>query len=121
MLPGGHGCAERANRFQNGGARDSRIGRTGAGMSLINDALRRATTQETKRDPTELPAMQPTFRPVRTGGPGFSIFVVCFLMAAALTLGAWFYYKRGLAAKAAAPPKPAPTANTNNNPLARAS
>ena len=89
-------------------------------MSLINDALRRATNQETKRDPNELPAMQPTFRPVRTGGPGFSIFVVCFLLAAALTLGAWFYYKRGLAAaKPAASPKPAPAANAN--PLERAS
>lgn len=90
-------------------------------MSLINDALRRATNQETKRDPNELPVMQPTFRPVRTGGPGFSIFVVCFLLAAALTLGAWVYYKRGLAGKAGAatPPRPA-AANTNNNPLARA-
>lgn len=92
-------------------------------MSLINDALRRATNQESKRDPNELPPMQPTFRPVRAGGPGFSIFLVCFVLAAALTFGAWIYYKRGIAAKAgaAASPKPAPTLTTNNNPLARAS
>ena len=70
-------------------------------MSLINDALRRATNQESKRDPNELPPMQPTFRPVRAGGPGFSIFLVCFMLAAALTFGAWIYYKRGIAAKAA--------------------
>ena len=63
--------------------------------------------------------MEPTFRPVRTGGPGFSIFVVCFLVAAALTLGLWIYWKRGMTT-AAAKPAPAP-ANTNNNPLARAS
>ena len=92
-------------------------------MSLINDALRRATNQESKRDPNELPPMQPTFRPVRAGGPGFSIFLVCFVLAAALTFGAWIYYKRGIAAKAGttASPKPAPTLTTNNNPLARAS
>jgi hypothetical protein len=91
-------------------------------MSLINDALRRATNQESKRDPNELPPMQPTFRPVRAGGPGFSIFLVCFVLAAALTLGAWFYYKRGMAAKAGtATPPAAPTLTTNNNPLARAS
>jgi hypothetical protein len=89
-------------------------------MSLINDALRRATNQDNKRDPNELPAMQPTFRPVRTGGPGFSIFVVCFLLAAALTLGAWFYYKRSIAAGKATPAPAAATVNTNNNPLARA-
>ena len=91
-------------------------------MSLINDALRRATNQETKRDPNELPPMQPTFRPVRAGGPGFSIFLVCFVSAAALTFGAWIYYKRGIAAKAGATaPPPTPTLTTNNNPLARAS
>jgi hypothetical protein len=92
-------------------------------MSLINDALRRATNQETKRDPNELPPMQPTFRPVRAGGPGFSIFLVCFVLAAALTFGAWIYYKRGIAAKAGAtaPPPPTVTLTTNNNPLARAS
>jgi hypothetical protein len=92
-------------------------------MSLINDALRRATTQNTERDPKELPPMQPTFRPARAGGPGFSIFVVCFLVAAILTLGLWIYWRRGLTATTA---KPAPTAakpvlTTNNNPLARAS
>jgi hypothetical protein len=92
-------------------------------MSLINDALRRATNQESKRDPNELPPMQPTFRPVRAGGPGFSIFLVCFVLAAALTFGAWIYYKRGIAAKAGAtaPPQPTVTLTTNNNPLARAS
>lgn len=91
-------------------------------MSLINDALRRATNQESKRDPNELPAMQPTFRPVRAGGPGFSIFIVCFVLAAALTLGAWIYYRRGMVAKAGATTPPAAaTMNTNNNPLARAS
>ena len=91
-------------------------------MSLINDALRRATTQNDKRDPKELPAMQPTYRPVRTGGPGFSIFLVCFLLAAGLTLGAWFFYKRGMASGAAAPPpKPAAPATAGNNPLAKAS
>ena len=63
--------------------------------------------------------MQPTFKPVRTGGPGFSIFLVCFLLAACMTLGAWIFYKRGMATPAATPPKPAAT--TNNNPLARAS
>jgi hypothetical protein len=63
--------------------------------------------------------MEPTFRPVRTGGPGFSIFVVCFLVAAALTLGLWIYWKGGVASASA---KPAPVAapNTNNNPIARA-
>ncbi|HUS37605.1 MAG TPA: hypothetical protein VM680_19815 [Verrucomicrobiae bacterium] len=67
--------------------------------------------------------MQPTFRPVRAGGPGFSIFLVCFVLAAALTFGAWIYYKRGIAAKAGAtaPPPPTVTLTTNNNPLARAS
>lgn len=64
--------------------------------------------------------MEPTFRPVRTGGPGFSIFIVCFVVAAALTLGLWVYWKRGITS-AAAKPAPAPAANTNNNPIARAS
>jgi hypothetical protein len=63
--------------------------------------------------------MEPTFRPVRTGGAGFSIFVVCFIVAAALTLGLWVYWKRGITS-AAAKPAPAPAANTNNNPIARA-
>ena len=63
--------------------------------------------------------MEPTFRPVRTGGPGFSIFIVCFVVAAALTLGLWVYWKRGMTS-AAAKPAPAPAANTNNNPIARA-
>ena len=89
-------------------------------MSLINDALRRATNENSKREANELPAMQPTYKPVRTGGPGFSIFVVCFLLAAGLTLGAWFYYKRGMGAPAAKPAAK-PTLTTNNNPLARAS
>ena len=89
-------------------------------MSLINDALRRATKENDKREANELPAMQPTFKTVRTGGPGFSIFVVCFLLAAGLTLGAWFYYKRGMGAPAAKPAAK-PTLTTNNNPLARAS
>jgi hypothetical protein len=88
-------------------------------MSLINDALRRATTQNTTRDTKEHPPMEPTFRPVRTGGPGFSIFAVCFVIAAALTLGLWVYWKRGMTS-AAAKPAPAPAANTNNNPIARA-
>ena len=87
-------------------------------MSLINDALRRATNQNQPRDPKELPAMQPNYRPIRTGGPGFSIFIVCFVLAAALTAGAWFYWKRGLTANAATPATA--TANTNNNPIARA-
>jgi hypothetical protein len=91
-------------------------------MSLINDALRRATTQNTERDPKELPPMQPTFRPARAGGPGFSIFVVCFLVAAVLTLGMWIYWKRGVTAATAKPPAAAkPVLTTNNNPLARAS
>ena len=89
-------------------------------MSLINDALRRATKENEKREANELPAMQPTYKTVRTGGPGFSIFVVCFLLAAGLTLGAWFYYKRGMGAPAAKPATK-PTLTTNNNPLARAS
>jgi hypothetical protein len=88
-------------------------------MSLINDALRRVT-QNPKRDPKEIPPMEPTYRPVRTGGPGFSIFVVCFLIAAALTLGLWVYWRRGLAAPTAKP-EPAAAPNTNNNPIARAS
>src|SRR5262245_1712904 len=87
-------------------------------MSLINDALRRAT-KNPERDPKELPPMEPTYRPVRTGSPGFSIFVICFLLAAALTLGAWMYWKRGMAASATAPAPRA--ADTNNNPIARAS
>ena len=90
-------------------------------MSLINDALRRATNHNQQRDPKELPPMEPTYRPIRTGSPAFSIFIVCFLLAAALTLGAWFYWKRGMTANAAAPSKPAAAApNTNNNPIARA-
>jgi hypothetical protein len=89
-------------------------------MSLINDALRRATNENNKREANELPAMQPTYKTVRTGGPGFSIFVVCFLLAAGVTLGAWFYYKRGIGA-AGAKPAAKPTLTTNNNPLARAS
>ena len=64
--------------------------------------------------------MEPTFRPVRTGGPGFSIFIVCFLVAAALTLGLWVYWKGGMTT-AAAKAAPAAPADTNNNPLARAS
>jgi hypothetical protein len=89
-------------------------------MSLINDALRRATTTENpQRDKKELPPMEPTFRPARAGGAGFSIFIVCFLVAAALTLGLWIYWRRGLA-PAAAKPASAPVANTNNNPIARA-
>jgi len=74
-------------------------------QTLINDALRRATTENPKRDTKELPPMQPTYRPVRTGGPGFSIFVVCFLLAAALTLGAFMYWKRNMNAKATPPAK----------------
>jgi len=94
-------------------------------MSLINDALRRATTENPKRDPKELPSMQPNYRPVRAGGAGFSIFVVCFVMAAALTLGAWVYWKRGLKSNAAQPVSAAEraasdAAKTNNNPIARA-
>jgi MSHA biogenesis protein MshK len=88
-------------------------------MSLINDALRRATTNENPQREKELPPMEPTFRPARAGGAGFSIFVVCFLIAAALTLGLWIYWRRGLAT-AAAKPAPAPAMNTNNNPIARA-
>jgi sRNA-binding protein len=92
-------------------------------MSLINDALRRATNETPKRDPNELPSMQPNYRTARAGGPGFSIFLVCFVLAAALTLGAWVYWKRGMAAKAAQPvsaAERAAAANTNNNPIARA-
>ena len=63
--------------------------------------------------------MEPTFRPARAGGAGFSIFIVCFLVAAALTLGLWIYWRRGLAT-AAAKPAPTPAMNTNNNPIARA-
>jgi hypothetical protein len=89
-------------------------------MSLINDALRRATTNENpQRDKKELPPMEPTFRPARAGGAGFSIFIVCFLVAAALTLGLWIYWRRGLAT-ASAKPAPTPAMNTNNNPIARA-
>lgn len=89
-------------------------------MSLINDALRRATTADNpKRDEKELPPMEPTFKPVRTGGAGFSIFAVCFLVAAVLTLGVWIYWKRGMAS-ASAKTAPVPAANTNNNPIARA-
>jgi hypothetical protein len=93
-------------------------------MSLINDALRRASQPQPKRDPNQLPTMQPTYRPIRTGGPGFSILIVCFLIAALVTFGAWIYWKRGgIAAKPVI--KPAPTVtmatpNTNNNPIARA-
>lgn len=93
-------------------------------MSLINDALRRATTETPKRDPNELPPMQPTHRTVRAGGAGFSIFIVCFVLAAAVTLGAWFYWKRGMAAKVAQPvsaaERAAAASKTNNNPIARA-
>src|SRR2546423_15625344 len=87
-------------------------------MSLINDALRRAT-HNPKRDPKELPPMEPTYRPVRTGGPGFTIFVICFVLAAILTLGAWIYWRRGATPPAA--PNTAAPPNTNNNPIARAS
>jgi hypothetical protein len=93
-------------------------------MSLINDALRRATTETPKRDSKELPTMQPTYRPVRAGGAGFSIFLVCFLLAAALTLGAWIYWKHGLKANVAEPvsaaDRVAAASKTNNNPIARA-
>lgn len=93
-------------------------------MSLINDALRRATTETTKPDSRELPPMQPTYRTARAGGAGFSIFIVCFVLAAALTLGAWVYWKRGLKANVAQPvsaaERAAAAAKTNNNPIARA-
>jgi sRNA-binding protein len=68
--------------------------------------------------------MQPTYRPVRAGGAGFSIFLVCFALAAALTLGAWVYWKRSLKANVAQPvsaaERAAAAAKTNNNPIARA-
>src|ERR1041385_3949160 len=121
MLPRCDGCAKRADRLPHRRPRYPRIGRKCCSMSLINDALRRATTQNTKRDPNEVPTMQPTFKPIRAGGPGFSIFIVCFLIAAALTLGLWVYWRRGLAATTAKPaPVPAAAPNTNNNPIARA-
>jgi len=93
-------------------------------MSLINDALRRATTETPDRDPKELPTMQPTYRPARAGGAGFSIFIVCFVLAAVLTLGAWIYWKHGLKANVAQPvsaaERQAAASKTNNNPIARA-
>jgi sRNA-binding protein len=69
--------------------------------------------------------MQPTYRPVRAGGAGFSIFLVCFALAAALTLGAWVYWKRSLKANVAQPVSAAEraaaaAAKTNNNLIARA-
>src|SRR6185436_4044944 len=121
MLPGRNGRSERAGRFPDGGPRDPRTGRTCCSMSLINDALRRATTENPKRETKGLPDMQPTFRPARAGGAGFSIFVVCFVIAAALTLGLWVYWRRGLTATTAKPAPVATPANTNNNPIARAS
>lgn len=91
-------------------------------MSLINDALRRAS-QNTKREPNEIPNMQPNLRQApKSGGPGMLIILICFVLAGAATLGVWAYwnkkYKNAKPAEATTGAKPAAT--TNNNPIAKA-
>lgn len=64
-------------------------------MSLINDALKRAT-QTTKRDPNEAPDMQPTQSRSsnRSGGLGMTVILICFVVAGAATLGVWAYWNK---------------------------
>jgi hypothetical protein len=95
-------------------------------MSLINDALRRAS-QNTKREPNEIPNMQPTLRQQnKSGGPGMMIILICFVLAGGATLGIWAYwnkkYKNPKAAQPAASTNAPASAKltTNNNPIARA-
>lgn len=93
-------------------------------MSLINDALRRAS-QNTKREPNEIPNMQPNLRQApKSGGPGMLIILICFVLAGAATLGVWAYwnkkYKNGKPAEATATTGAKPAATTNNNPIAKA-
>lgn len=97
-------------------------------MSLINDALKKAGNN--KINPRGGPPMQPVADEPKSGGgggKGFTVFLICFILAGGAALGAWNYwnkkYKNGAtggprttnnaAAKPAAP-------NTNNNPIARA-
>lgn len=63
--------------------------------------------------------MQPTYRPIRTGGPGFSITTLCLLAVLAIGAVAYVYWKRGGLATTARTAAPPPAANTNNNPIAR--
>jgi len=112
-------------------------------MSLINDALRRATTK--KATPNDIPLMEPIQKPQsQTGGPGLTVILICFVVAGGVCLGGWSYWnkkykipalerkKAATAATAAGKTNGAPAAaagtnvaaignsKTNNNPIARA-
>jgi hypothetical protein len=110
-------------------------------MSLINDALKRASSNN-KRDSNDLSPMQPAQMRRRNrpgGGVGMTIILICFVIAGAATLGAWAYWNKKYQTPQNQPPAqaakvvPAPdaqataaaaaaaaAAKTNNNPIARA-
>jgi hypothetical protein len=104
-------------------------------MSLINDALKKSG--QNKFNPKGGPQMEPAGDQKSGGGKGFTVFLICFVLAGAAALGAWNYWNKkykngatgdpkaaagayrtnsaGVKSKVAAPP-----AATNNNPIARA-
>ncbi len=101
-------------------------------MSLINDALKRAS-QATKRDPKAAPTMEPFQRTStsRAGGPGMTIILICFVIAGAATLAAWAYWnKKYKTSKPTTPPAhrtaatngaaTAAVPGTNKNPITKA-
>ncbi len=110
-------------------------------MSLINDALKKSG--QNKFNPRGTPPMEPAEHPKSGGGgKGFTVFLICFVLAGGAALGAWNYWNKKYPKAVTGEPKPtaitrtnaagvkstvkvsapapasAPT--TNNNPIARA-
>ena len=94
-------------------------------MSLINDALKKSSSNKIQLRGSPPPEPAEPGKPAG-GGKGFTVFLICFVLAGGAALGAWNYwnkkYKNGVTgdpkATNAATAKAAP--NTNNNPIARA-
>ena len=78
-------------------------------MSLINDALKRASQAEKgrARDPDSHSAMQPASEPRRTALPALAGAGVVILLAAAAALGWHYFSQRGSPESTAAPAKQA--------------
>src|SRR3954470_10042854 len=92
-------------------------------MSLINDALKKSSSN--KINPRGRPPIQPTADEPKSGGgggKGFTVFLICFVLAGAGSLGAWNYWNKAYKGDVTADGKSAgkTTLTTNNNPIARA-
>jgi len=82
--------ANRADYFRPGGPRRPRIGRKESRMSLINDALRRAS--QAKPPPPQVPQAEAPLHPVEYKRPsGWPLVLIPVLLVLVLILASWFF------------------------------